>query len=90
MDTIAGLAFGVEVNTLESDADVIQRHLDKIFPALYRRMMSPLPVWRWWRSAADRELERSVAAVRAAVDELIANARARTAARRSDRSRQRH
>jgi cytochrome P450 len=81
VDTIAGLAFGVEVNTLESDADVIQRHLDKIFPALYRRMMSPLPVWRWWRSAADRELERSVAAVRAAVADFIAQARARIAAR---------
>ena len=34
VDTIAGLAFGAEVNTLESDGDVIQQHLDKIFPAL--------------------------------------------------------
>jgi len=32
VDTIAGLAFGAEVNTLESDGDVIQQHLDKIFP----------------------------------------------------------
>ena len=35
VDTVAGLAFGAEVNTLESDADVIQRHLDKIFPASF-------------------------------------------------------
>ena len=34
VDAIAGLAFGTDINTLESDDDVIQRHLDKIFPAL--------------------------------------------------------
>ncbi len=37
VDTIAGLAFGAEVNTLESGGDVIQQHLDKIFPALFKR-----------------------------------------------------
>jgi cytochrome P450 len=81
VDTIAGLAFGSEVDTLRSDDDVIQRHLDKIFPALYRRIMSPLPVWRWWTTEADRELARSVAAVRVAVDDFIAKARARLAER---------
>jgi cytochrome P450 len=33
VDAIAGLAFGAEVNTLESDEDVIQKHLNRIFPA---------------------------------------------------------
>jgi cytochrome P450 len=80
VDTIAGLAFGAEVNTLETDDDVIQHHLDKIFPALGRGMLSPLPIWRWWRSAADRELERSVVEVNKAVDGFIAQARARLAA----------
>ena len=51
VDTVAGLAFGAEVNTLESDDDVIQQHLDKIFPAIFRRMFAPLPTWRWWKSA---------------------------------------
>src|SRR5882672_5746750 len=32
VDAIAGLAFGADVNTLESDEEVIQQHLDKIFP----------------------------------------------------------
>jgi cytochrome P450 len=77
VDTVAGLAFGAEVNTLESDADVIQQHLDKIFPAVFRRMFAPLPTWRWWKSAADRELDRSVAAVAAAIQGFIAAARKR-------------
>ena len=77
VDTIAGLAFGSEVNTLESDADVIQQHLDKIFPALHQRMFAIVPTWRFVRSAADKRLAHSVAEVRAAVDGFVAQARAR-------------
>jgi cytochrome P450 len=77
VDTIAGLAFGAEVNTLESDEDVIQQHLDKIFPALARRLAAALPMWRWLPSRADRELKRSMVAVNEAVDGFVAQARAR-------------
>jgi len=80
VDTIAGLAFGAEVDTLGSDEDVIQRHLNRIFPALAQRMFAPLPTWRWFRSAADRQLARSVAEVGASVEGFIAQARARLAA----------
>jgi cytochrome P450 len=80
VDTIAGLAFGAEVNTLESDEDVIQKHLNRIFPALFRRIFAPLPTWRWCPSAEDRALARSVVAVNAAVDGFVAQARARLAA----------
>ena len=77
VDTIAGLAFGAEVNTLESDGDIIQQHLDKIFPALFGRMFAPFPYWRYLRLPADRRLERSMAEVLAAVDRFVAQARAR-------------
>jgi cytochrome P450 len=77
VDSVAGLAFGAEVNTLESDDDVIQRHLDKIFPAIFRRLFAPFPIWRWWKSAADRELDRSVAAVSEAIQGFVAAARER-------------
>ena len=77
VDTIAGLAFGAEVNTLESDADVIQRHLDKIFPAVFKRLFAPVPLWRWVRTAADRRLAGSIAELNAAVDGFIQQARAR-------------
>ena len=77
VDAIAGLAFGAEVNTLESDGDVIQQHLDKIFPAVFKRLLSPLPTWRYFKSPADRRLERSVAAVTVAVAGFIQQARAR-------------
>ena len=77
VDTIAGLAFGAEVNTLESDGHVIQQHLDKIFPALFKRILSPVATWRFFRSSADRQLERSIAEVNAAVAGFVQQARAR-------------
>ena len=77
VDAIAGLAFGTEVNTLESGDDVIQRHLDTVLGGLYRRVMSPLPYWRWIRLPADRQIERSNAAVREAINGFIAAARER-------------
>jgi cytochrome P450 len=80
VDAIAGLAFGAEVNTLESDAEVIQQHLDKIFPALFKRVFSMVAWWRWFPSAADRDLVRSVAAVNDAIAGFIRDARARLAA----------
>jgi cytochrome P450 len=87
VDAISGLAFGADVNTLESDDDIIQRHLDKIFPAIYKRLFSLIPWWRIVRTRADREVERSVAEVNTAIAGFIAQARARLTA---DPSRREH
>lgn len=81
VDGVAGLAFGTDVNTLESDDDVIQRHLDKVFPALFRRIFAPFPYWRLLRLPADRTLERSVAEINRAIAGFIAQARERLQAR---------
>jgi cytochrome P450 len=77
VDAITGLAFGSDVNTLESDDDVIQRHLDKIFPALFRRTFAPLAYWRVVKLPADRQLDTSVAEVHKAIAGFIAQARQR-------------
>ena len=74
VDVTAGLAFGADINTLESDEDVIQAHLDKIFPVLFKRLLAAVPYWRWF---PDRRLERHLAALREAVEGFIAQARAR-------------
>jgi cytochrome P450 len=74
VDVTAGLAFGADINTLESDEEVIQTHLDKIFPSLFSRLMAPFPYWRWFK---DRVLEKHLQALHRAVGEFIAQARAR-------------
>ncbi len=77
VDTIAGLAFGATVNTLESDGDVIQKHLDQIFPAVFHRLFAPVPLWRWFRTSADRQLAHSIREVLTAVNGFVAQARER-------------
>jgi cytochrome P450 len=80
VDAVAGLAFGAEVNTLESDGDVIQAHLNRIFAELFRRVLAPVRWWRFVKLPADRRLDASVAAVNAAIAGFITDARARLAA----------
>jgi cytochrome P450 len=77
VDVTSGLAFGADINTLESDDEVIQTHLDKVFPSLFKRLLAPIPYWRWF---PDRKLEGHLAALRRAVEEFIAQARRRMAA----------
>jgi len=74
VDVTAGLAFGTDINTLESDEEVIQSHLDKVFPALFRRLMSPFGYWAWLEN---RKLGKHLEALHGAVNEFIAQARAR-------------
>lgn len=77
VDVTAGLAFGVDMNTIESDGEVIQRHLDKIFPALFRRMVAAFPYWQYVKLPADRAVGRHVAALSQAVAGFIEQARQR-------------
>lgn len=77
VDAVAGLAFGAEVNTLSSDGDVIQRHLDQIFPTIWRRAQALVPYWRHVKLPRDRALDRSVQAVNAAIAQFMTAGRVR-------------
>ena len=77
VDAIAGLAFGKDINTLESGEDIIQRHLDKVLPAVFRRVVALVPHWRYVRLPADRTLEHSVAVINATLLNFVAQARQR-------------
>jgi len=77
VDIIAGLAFGSDVNTIETGDNAIQRNLDEILPAIARRSMAPFPYWRYMKLPRDHRLEQCVAYTRVAVDELVAQARER-------------
>jgi cytochrome P450 len=77
VDVIAGLAFGQDVNTLESGDNVIQQHLDRILPGISRRSLSAVPYWRYFKLPQDRRLDESSAALRQEVYRLIDEARHR-------------
>jgi cytochrome P450 len=77
VDIVAGLAFGTDVNTIETGDNVIQRNLDEILPGVARRTMAPFPYWRYVKLPADRRLERSIAVIRDAVVDLVGQAKER-------------
>jgi cytochrome P450 len=77
VDVTMQFALGHQANTLEMGEDVIQRHLDKIFPALGRRVRGVFPYWRYFKLPQDYALDRALAALRVEVGRLIDHARGR-------------
>jgi cytochrome P450 len=77
VDVTAGLAFGTDINTLESTSEVIQSHLDQVMPMLSRRLIAPFTYWRWVKLPADRRFDRHLRAIHQAISQFIAHARKR-------------
>ena len=81
VDVTSALAFGHDLNTLERGDDELQRHIARVFPMLSRRITAPFPYWRYVKLPPDRAGERSMAALVAAIEGFIDDARARMQAR---------
>ncbi|HZP94427.1 MAG TPA: cytochrome P450 [Burkholderiales bacterium] len=90
VDVTSGLAFGKDLNSLEEQVDPIQNHLDKIFPAVARRVTALFPYWRYLPLPADREAADAVKEIGGIIDGLIAETRARLAANSELRTRPRN
>lgn len=41
-DVTTALAFGIEMNTIEEKGSMIQEHMDKIFPMIFKRINDPI------------------------------------------------
>ena len=80
VDVTSNLAFGYDMNTLETEGDVIQEHLEIVFPMINSRVNAPIPYWRFFKLPADRRLDESLAHIREAVKGFLARARERMAA----------
>jgi cytochrome P450/nitrite reductase/ring-hydroxylating ferredoxin subunit len=80
VDSTTMLVLGHDVDTIGGDDDVIQRKLEHVFPALNRRLFALLPTWRWFRTRADRRLDRAVSDLRVWLRRLLEEARERIAA----------
>lgn len=76
VDAVSGLSFGRDINTLESDEEVIQLHLDRVFSGIAKRSVALFPYWRVFKLPADRRMDASVAFIKTEISRFIANARA--------------
>jgi len=77
VDVSAGLAFGIDMNTLQDRGDALQSHLDKVFPMFARRITAAFPLWRYFKLPSDRAFDRHLAEVHAAVKGFVQAARER-------------
>lgn len=76
VDVTTGLAFGVDLNTIDAPHP-LQEHLDKMFPMLFRRINMPFPYWHVLRLPIDREYDRHLVHVHEAVRGFVRAARQR-------------
>ena len=73
VDVTAALAFGEDINTIEAeDQQTIQSHLNQVLPALFQRVFSPFPTWKYFPSGADKALPGHLRAIHEAVKGFIA------------------
>ena len=69
------MVFGYPLNTLAGNRDQLQQCLEQIFPTVNRRMSAAIPVWRYWKRAADRSFEQALQMVKATVLQFVQEAR---------------
>ncbi len=79
VDVTTQLAFGHDVNTLEErdGQSALLQHLEQIFPGIARRIVAPVPYWRWFKLPVDRDLDRALVEVRGFLTGLVEETRAR-------------
>jgi cytochrome P450 len=81
IDVTTALAFGRDPSAPLASAFDLRPDIDRLFAMMARRLNAPIRYWRWLRLPADRAHDRSLARLRLAVGEFIADARARMRAR---------
>jgi cytochrome P450/nitrite reductase/ring-hydroxylating ferredoxin subunit len=79
VDVTMLVAFGHDSNTLEKSGDVIQEHLECVLPTISRRILSPVPIWRYVRLPRDRRFDRALVGVREWLEGLLRATRDRLA-----------
>jgi cytochrome P450 len=73
VDVTAALAFGEDINTIEAGKDqLIQSHLNHVLPALFKRVFSPFPTWKYFPSREDKAMPGHLRALQTAVAGFIA------------------
>lgn len=76
VDVTTLLAFDTDVDTLRAGSHKLQRHLQLLFPAAMRRLLTPIPYWRWVKLPSDRRVDGALEALHEFQTQLVAERRA--------------
>lgn len=77
VDITTTLAFGYEMNTIEEKGGVVQDHMEKIFPMLFKRINAPIQWHKVYRAKKDKEFDKALAAINEMIDQWIIDGRKR-------------
>jgi cytochrome P450 len=64
VDCTTALAFGLDLNVVRGEHSRLNAKVEQIFPAIMRRLVSPIPYWRWISLPVDRRLTHAVTELR--------------------------
>lgn len=79
VDITTTLAFGIEMNTIEEKGGVVQDHMEKIFPMIFKRINAPIQWHKVFRTKKDREFDRALDAIDELSDQWIRDGRRKLA-----------
>ncbi len=79
VDITTTLAFGYDINSLEEKGGVVQDHMEKIFPMIFKRINDPIPWYKLHKSKNDRVYENALKEINVYIDQFIADGRKRIA-----------
>lgn len=74
VDVMAQVSLGEDLNTLERGSAGLQNDLGVIFGILLRRVLAPIPYWRYVKLPADRALDKALASATHTVKAIITRA----------------
>lgn len=77
VDITTTLAFGFEMNTIEEKGGVVQDHMEKIFPMIFKRINAPIQWHKLIRKKNDREFDKAVDIINTMLDQWIVDGRKR-------------
>lgn len=77
VDVTTSIAFGIKMNTIEEEGGVIQDHLEKIFPMMFKRINDPIPFYKVVKSKKDKDFDCALKEIHLFIDEIIAKGKER-------------
>ena len=77
VDVTTSLAFGIDMNTQEQSGGVIQDHMEKIFPTIFKRINSPIPFHKLFKTKTDREFDVACKVIQNIVNDFVKDGKKR-------------
>lgn len=71
VDVTTSIAFGIQMNTIEENGGVIQDHLEKIFPMIFKRINDPIPFYKLVKGKKSKEFDLALKEIHLFIDDII-------------------